>query len=373
MPLRGKFAVFFDEFPFLGNPSGGIARATVGLAEALGRRGIPVKALGFRKSHFLGEKARSPAACNWIFLPWISRKNAWMRKLMRRGHFCLFSRLKNRGYRVIYHANGIGSDPWIARRADLHLVTIHDLIPERLDGAGRAQKTSAVFQRKNTLKSARAVIWISKKTQQDFRRFYPRVRLAGRIIPHGRPEISVPRSPRARRSHFLLVGHRGGYKNASLVYRALALFRGPQRPALCLAGGETPSLQEMQMWDELKITPSIRWKSCSEKELAEWYSGAIGVVVPSKIEGFGLPALEAMAHGRVVICLKGSGVDELVQESGIILPSGTPPKLFQAMQALLSPSPRESLEKKALRRASRFDWDQTAEKTSDFYRRLLGQ
>jgi len=371
MPRLGKFAVFFDEFPFLGNPSGGIARATVGLAEALGRRAIPVKALGFRKSHFLGEKARSPAACNWSFLPWISRKSAWMRKLVRRGHFCLFRRLKKQGYRIVYHANGIGSDSWIARRADLHLVTIHDLIPERFDRGGRAQKTSAVFQRKNALRSAHAVTWVSEKTRQDFRRFYPRVRLAGRVIPHGRPEISPPRSPRAGRSHFLLVGHRGGYKNASLVYQALALFPGPQRPVLCLAGGESPGPQEVRLWDKLQLTPFIRWKSCSEKELAEWYSGAIGVVVPSKIEGFGLPALEAMAHGRVVICLKGSGVDELVRECGIILPSGTPLKLFQAMRSLLSASPRRDLEKKALRRASRFEWDYAAEQTADFYRRLL--
>ena len=371
MPTRSKVAVFFDENPFLGNPSGGIARSTVGLAEALACRAIPVMALGFRKSHFLGGKIRNPTTCEWRYFPWISRKSGWIRKMMRRFHFSIFCRLKNRGYGMVYHSNGIGSDPWIARRADLHVMTVHDLIPERLDPPGSTNKTSAVSQKKASLKTAHGVIWVSRKTRQDFRRYYPRVGLVGQVIPHGRPQVLFSRPDPARRSHFLLVGNRGGYKNAGLVYRALAFFPENKRPMLCLAGGESPDPKEVELWSKLKITSSIRWKKCSEKELADWYSGAIAVVVPSKIEGFGLPALEAMSHGRVVICLKGSGVDELVQDSGIILSSSTPIKLFQIMRSLASSSSRKTLEKRALRRASRFDWNQTAEKTAWFYHRLF--
>lgn len=373
MPNPGKIAVFFDEFPFLGNPSGGIARSTVGLAEALAGRGIPVMALGFRKSHFLGRQNQKPVSCHWRFLPWISRKSGWVRKMMRRIHFSIFCRLKNRGHKVIYHSNGIGSDSWIARRADLHLMTIHDLIPEWIDPPGPLKGTSAVFQRKESLKTAQGLIWVSAKTRKEFRRYYPRVRLAGRIIPHGRPLSSGFRPDPARRSHFLLVGNRGGYKNAVWVYRALSLFSAPQRPLLCLAGGEPPQPEEIRLLNELGITPSIRWKDCTEKELANLYGGALAVVVPSKKEGFGLPALEAMAHGRVVICLKGSGVDEVVKGAGVVLSSDTPQKLFQSMRSLLSPSRRKVLEKRAFRRASQFDWGQTAEKTSAFYGQLLFQ
>jgi len=371
MPTRAKVAVFFDENPFLGNPSGGIARSTVGLAEALARRAIPVMALGFRKSHFLGGKIGNASACEWRYLPWISRKSGWIRRMMRRLHFSIFCRLKNRGYGIIYHSNGIGSDPWISRRADLHVMTVHDLIPERLDPPGPANKTSAVFQKKASLKTAHGVIWVSRKTRHDFRRYYPRIGLVGQVIPHGRPQVHFFRPHMARRDHFLIVGNRGGYKNAVLAYRALSLFPAQQRPLLCLAGGESPEPEEMQLWDELGITSSIRWKDCTEKELAHFYSKAIAVVVPSKIEGFGLPALEAMAHGRVVICLKGSGVDEVVKDAGVVLSSGTPRKLFQSMRTLLSPSRRKGLEKKALQRSQHFDWNQTATKTNLFYRQLL--
>lgn len=371
MPNPDKIAVFFDEIPFLGNPSGGIARSTVGLAEALACRAIPVMALGFRKSHFLGGKIRNPSTCKWRYLPWISRKSGWIRKMMRRLHFSNFCRFKNRGYEIIYHSNGIGSDPWIARRADIHVMTVHDLIPERLDPPGLANKTSAVSQRKASLKTAHGVIWVSRKTQQDFRRHYPRIGLVGQVIPHGRPQVHFSRPHSARRDHFLIVGNRGGYKNAVLAYQALSLFPAQQRPLLCLAGGESPHPEEMQLWDELGITPSIRWKDCTEKELAHFYSKAVAVVVPSKIEGFGLPALEAMAHGRVVICLKGSGVDEVVGGAGVVLRSGTPRNLFQGMRSLLSPSRRMGLEKRALFRSSDFDWDQTAAKTNLFYHQLL--
>ena len=159
-----QIAVFFDELPFLGNPSGGIARSTVGLAEALGRLSLAVMAVGVRKSHFLDPLTPSVSACNWRYLPWISRKSAWIRNLARRGLFLLFSRIRRRGLKIVYHSNGIGSDPWIASRADLHVVTIHDLIPERLDRPDSLPKTSAVLQRKQSLKTSHGLIWVSLKT-----------------------------------------------------------------------------------------------------------------------------------------------------------------------------------------------------------------
>jgi len=327
--------------------------------------------MGFRKSCFLEAHFRARSTCQWCLLPWSFRKSAWIRTSLRRAFFMVFTLCRHRRYQIVYHAVGVASDPWIARRADLHVVTIHDLIPERLDPPGHQNKTSAVFQRRESLRTAQGLIWVSKKTQREFRRFYPRQRLPGQVIFHGRPKRFLPTKRRARQKHFLVVGNRQGYKNAILVYRALALFSATERPSLQLVGGERPSSEELRLWNDLRIARWIRWTKCSEKELGEMYTKAIAVVVPSTVEGFGFPALEAMTYGRAVICLKYSGVDELVQKTGLVLKSASPAILFKAMKFLIKKSQRQRLEKKAARKAAEFDWVNTSLKTRSFYNRLL--
>ena len=372
MTATPRVAVFFDEIPFLGDPNGGIARANVALAKELGACGLPVLALGFRCSCFLAESLRTRPSGVWLMVPWVLRKSSLLRNLVRRTAFWIFRRRLGSGFRVVYHSVGIGSDSWIAQRSDAHVVTIHDCIPERLDSPRRKTKTSAIHQRKESLQTAQGLIWVSGKTRRDFRRFYPSVSLPGRVVGHGKSLHPLPDTSSKKREHFLLVGNRQGYKNAVTVYRALTLFHPKVRPRLQLVGGGPPSPEERQLWKDLGITRSVRWARCTERELSWMYARAIAVLVPSTIEGFGFPALEAMTHGRAVICLRHSGVDEVVGRAGLILKKNHERAFFGAMKYLLGISTRKKFEKEAALRAEMFDWHQAAEKIIFFYKQLLG-
>jgi glycosyltransferase involved in cell wall biosynthesis len=94
------------------------------------------------------------------------------------------------------------------------------------------------------------------------------------------------------------------------------------------------------------------------------YSGAIMMVYPSLMEGFGLPPLEAMACGTPVITSGVTSLPEVVGEAGIMVDPHDPDGLAEAMARVLGdPALREELRVKGLQRASSFSWGRTAAAT----------
>jgi len=98
-----------------------------------------------------------------------------------------------------------------------------------------------------------------------------------------------------------------------------------------------------------------------DEELCRLYNGATLVVLPSLEEGFGLPALEAMACGAPVIASAGHAFDEVVADAGVLVDARNEAVLAAAIESLLAdPQRRRTLSEKALARASGFSWDATA-------------
>lgn len=92
------------------------------------------------------------------------------------------------------------------------------------------------------------------------------------------------------------------------------------------------------------------------------YAGADLFVLPSLDEGFGLPALEAMACGIPVIVSDGGALSEVVGEAGLIFKLSESGGLPQAMIRCLSDrSLRSALKEKGLARARMFSWQDSAE------------
>ena len=99
-----------------------------------------------------------------------------------------------------------------------------------------------------------------------------------------------------------------------------------------------------------------------EKNLPGLYSGASLFVLPSFDEGFGLPALEAMASGIPVLVSNGGALPETVGDAGLIFDLSKPDNLSISLrQYLCDNNLRLSLKEKGLARAQSFSWQQTAE------------
>ncbi|HLO34271.1 MAG TPA: glycosyltransferase family 1 protein [Anaerolineales bacterium] len=99
-----------------------------------------------------------------------------------------------------------------------------------------------------------------------------------------------------------------------------------------------------------------------DETLAGLYANATLFVLPSQEEGFGLPALEAMASGTPVIVSDGGALPEVVGEAGISFCLSNPNGLTNAMKECLSNMDlRRALKEKGLRQAKKFSWQATAE------------
>jgi glycosyltransferase involved in cell wall biosynthesis len=79
-------------------------------------------------------------------------------------------------------------------------------------------------------------------------------------------------------------------------------------------------------------------------ELGAWYDRAAVVCVPSRREGYGFVAREAMAHGRAVVVSNVGGLAEAVEDvdTGVLVPPGDVPRLREAIEALLADEPRRA-------------------------------
>jgi glycosyltransferase involved in cell wall biosynthesis len=96
--------------------------------------------------------------------------------------------------------------------------------------------------------------------------------------------------------------------------------------------------------------------------LAGLYANAMLFVLPSQDEGFGLPALEAMASGTPVIVSDGGALPEVVAEAGVTFCLSNPQGLANRLKECLSnPNLRAELMERGLEHAGKFSWQRTAE------------
>lgn len=110
--------------------------------------------------------------------------------------------------------------------------------------------------------------------------------------------------------------------------------------------------------------------------LGPWYERAAVVVVPSRREGYGMVAREAMAHGRPVVATAVGGLVDAVEDgvTGILVPPGDPVALRAAIAGLLEDAPfRHRLGTRAAQRArERFSVEAATRSTTETYGDVLG-
>jgi glycosyltransferase involved in cell wall biosynthesis len=107
----------------------------------------------------------------------------------------------------------------------------------------------------------------------------------------------------------------------------------------------------------------------SDEKLLKLYNACDLFVFPSFYEGFGLPALEAMACGRAVVTSRVSALPEVVDGAAILVDPDSSDQLASAMADMLLDSElRNRFERLGIRRAAQFKWQDTARGTMDAYR-----
>jgi len=100
------------------------------------------------------------------------------------------------------------------------------------------------------------------------------------------------------------------------------------------------------------------------ESMPEVYQGADLFVLPSFLETFGIPLIEAMASGVPVIAANSTSCPEVVGDAGILFDPTNPGELAEKITMVLRDQDlRNTMIKKGLARARTFSWEETARKT----------
>jgi len=112
----------------------------------------------------------------------------------------------------------------------------------------------------------------------------------------------------------------------------------------------------------------------SDDDLLQLYNACDLFVFPSFYEGFGLPALEAMACGRAVACSHTSALPEVVDGAAILFDPYSLDEIVRALaDLLLDRELRARTERLGLQRAAHFSWQKTAQRTLEVFHDVLEQ
>jgi glycosyltransferase involved in cell wall biosynthesis len=361
------------------NPAGA-GRYIVSLVRALGRVDPGGDYVVYARHHALGHFQGLPAGFEVVDVGNLSR---WRRQAWEQTALPLD--LRRRGVRLLHSPHH--TTPLFAPCP--RVVTFHDvtffLIPERYPLTRRVY-----FQVMTILASRRArrVIVPSAAVRED-------VRVVLRLPPERTAVTYEGVEPEFRRldrekcsalmreryglpeGYLLSLGTREPGKNREAVFRALRLLLDEGRDLhLAVVGQrgwrlarEEDALHELGLEQRVHFTGYV-----DQADLPALYSGASAFVFPSLYEGFGLPALEAMACGVPVVTSNTSALPEVVGDAALKVDPTDTRAIADAIARILDDETLAGLLREAgVERAAEFTWEGCATATVSVYRRLLGE
>jgi glycosyltransferase involved in cell wall biosynthesis len=352
----------------LGDPRSGIGRYTRALVDALVR-----EAPGERWVLYLDRAGIVlPGRTEGRMLPWTQRL-AWTLWALPR-------ELRTRPVDLFHGVTGFEVPPG---RACPLVTTVHDLIPLRFPAlVPRRHRWAVRALLGSAVRRARRVIAVSETTRAEI---LARYRLPAEkvvVVPEAAgPEFAPPSA--ARRAevraaygldgpYVLFVGMLEPKKNLGALLEAVARLRaarawGPLSLVVAGAAGWGPPLGPRVR--ALGLDGIVRWIGpVADADLPALYGAAEAFAFPSLWEGFGLPALEAMASGTPVLAARRGALPEVTGDAAL-LAEPEPAALAEALGTLLADAAlRARLREAGLARAVRFSWERTAAETLAVYR-----
>jgi len=241
------------------------------------------------------------------------------------------------------------------------VVTIHDLSFEREPGL-MSRKDRVIFKAvvPRAARKARRVLTVSERTRRDLRELYgiPDDKIV--VTPNGVGPAFTPSTKLVQGDYVLLVGAVQERKNP---LAALAAADSAGLP-LVVAG----PAKDQALARELERRGARIAGYVAEDELVELYRGAACLVQPSRFEGFGLPVLEAMACGTPVVAVPEPALREVAGDAAVWAEAH---ELGDGIRRAVAD--RERLVAAGLERARLFSWPESARRTLEIYREVLGR
>lgn len=265
------------------------------------------------------------------------------------------------------------------------VVTLHDLIwlhrPAEWEASPRAHRVMRILVG-HCVRHADRVLADSAASAADIEITLgvPRERIGVAPLGVRAPSAAVAASEGELRSRLQLEGARvvlcvaqkRPYKNLHRLIRALAEIE--EQVVLVLPGSPTAYEAELRaLAEELGVRTRVRFLDwLSDDELNGLYALASAFVLPSLIEGFGLPLLEAMARGVPVACSNVSALQEVAGGAALLFDPERQEEVTAAVRRLLEDGAlAERLVARGRERVAAYTWKRTGEASLAGYRRAI--
>lgn len=272
-----------------------------------------------------------------------------------------------------------------------YVVTVHDLdalFYPRENVTGYSERFRR-FQLQRGLRKAARVITVSQATKSDAAKYLGVDPGKIEVVYNAMDEqIAQPVSPEEREitldryqitgPFILYAGRIQPHKNIPRLIEAFAVARN------VLEGHpKFHNLKLIVIGDDLNAYPDVRHSVIRTRTqhsvrflgfvpmetLRVFYDAAEAFLFPSLYEGFGLPPLEAMAHGTPVVTSNVASLPEVVGDCAVLV---NPENVFDIArgltQLLKDDDLREQLRARGLERVKKFSWDRTAQRVLEIYR-----
>lgn len=260
------------------------------------------------------------------------------------------------------------------RRSPIRWVqTLHDVNPLYFHHdllAGEAKRWQALG---HVVRAATAVITPSRSAADQGVRYLDLDPRRIHVIPHGVDPRFTPEGPATERSrpYLLWVSTWGPHKGLELAIEALAALRAAGYDHQLVAAGHfEPFARQLveRLLADRGLTDAVDLVGRVD-DLGPLYRGATALVVSSRAEGFGFPALEAMACGTPVVSFDNTSLPEVVGDVGMLVADGDVTALSRALKDLIDdPAAAREMSRAGLRRAAQHTWARAADAHVAVYR-----
>lgn len=261
------------------------------------------------------------------------------------------------------------------------IVTIHDLILDHFETGQASTLGWPIYKIKRlgykivtwvALHRTQKIITVSQATKREIMDHY-KIRSEKIVVIY--EAAGVDTNPPLRcepKQYFLYVGNAYPHKNLERLLEAVVNFKLKiSNFKVIMVGPDDYFYKKLkERISQMGLMEQISFYGpASGEELTDLYKNAIALVFPSLMEGFGLPAVEAISNKCLVVCSDIPVFHEILKDAAIYFDPKNITDMVDKLYRIhtMSDEEKESLKSKGLKIIKNYSWEKLARETLEIY------